>query len=35
MNIMDLGANECDEKNFEDFATMGVALRNALFPNQT
>ncbi len=35
MNIvLDLGANvECDEKNFEDFALMGAALHNALFPN--
>ncbi len=35
MNIvLDLGANvECDEKNFEDFAIMGAALHNALFPN--
>ncbi len=34
MNIvLDLGANvECDEKNFEDFAIMGAALHNALFP---
>ncbi len=35
MNIvLDLGANvECDEKNFEDFALMGAALHNALYPN--
>ena len=35
MNIvLDLGANvECDEKNFEDFALMGAALHNALFPH--
>ncbi len=35
MNIvLDLGANvECDEKNFEDFAIMGSALHNALFPS--
>ena len=34
MNIvLDLGANvECDEKNFEEFALMGAALHNALFP---
>ena len=34
MNIvLDLGANvECDEKNFEDFALMGAALHNALYP---
>ena len=23
---------ECDEKNFEDFAIMGAALHNALYP---
>ncbi len=35
MNIvLDLGANvECDEKNFEDFAIMGAALHNALYPS--
>tara|TARA_Y100001936_G_scaffold238148_1_gene269612 strand:- start:212 stop:964 length:753 start_codon:yes stop_codon:yes gene_type:complete len=35
MNIvLDLGANvECDEKNFDDFALMGAALHNALFPS--
>ena len=35
MNIvLDLGANvECDEKNFEDFALMGAALHNALYPH--
>ena len=34
MNIvLDLGANvECDEKNFEEFALMGAALHNALYP---
>jgi len=34
MNIvLDLGANvDCDEKNFEEFALMGAALHNALFP---
>ena len=32
--VLDLGANvECDEKNFEDFALMGAALHNALYPN--
>ena len=34
MNIvLDLGANvECNEKNFEEFALMGAALHNALYP---